>query len=247
MNQYGKWKSKGKTKGEKNLLKNTFIVIPSYNEEKSIQDVISSLRKAGYSHIVVVDDCSSDKTYKILRQQPSNVVHVLRHAVNRGQGASLKTGIDYAISQGADIIVTFDADGQHQPQDIAVLIDPIMKGKADVVLGSRFLAGTSEIPWLRAFVLKLGVLFTFFYSGISLTDTHNGLRALSRHAAEQVEIRHDRMEHASEIIDEIQKKKLAYCEVPVTIRYTEYSQQKGQSTLNSVKIAWNLIIRKLLS
>lgn len=221
-----------------------YIVIPAYNEEHSIASVIRGLARAGYRNIAVVDDCSSDKTVKAARQTSAIV---LRHAINRGQGAALKTGIDYALQQGADIIVTFDADGQHQPRDIKALIAPIIQNKADAVLGSRFLEQTSRVPIVRKIVLKLGVLFTLLYSGISLTDTHNGLRALSRDAAQRIDIKHDRMEHASEIIDEISRKHIVYMEVPVTIKYTEYSKQKGQNALNSVKIAFKLIMRKLVT
>ncbi|MCX8147045.1 MAG: glycosyltransferase family 2 protein, partial [Candidatus Woesearchaeota archaeon] len=166
---------------------------------------------------------------------------VLRHIINRGQGASLKTGIDYSLQKKADIIVTFDADGQHKPEEIKDLIRPIINKEADIVLGSRFLGKKSNVPFMKKIVLKLGVVFTFLYSGIWLTDTHNGFRALSRKAAEKIEIRQDRMEHASEIIDEIRKKKLRYKEVPVTIMYSYYARQKGQSPLNSIKIAFRLV------
>lgn len=224
-----------------------YIVIPAYNEEHSIGGVVRGLQKAGYQNIVVVDDGSKDKT-----AAAAGMAHatVLCHPINRGQGAALKTGIDYALQDGAGIIVTFDADGQHQTKDIVSLIQPIIRKEVDVTLGSRFLepaAGAATIPWFRKLVLKAGVLFTLAYSGIALTDTHNGFRAFSRAAAEQIQIRHDRMEHASEIIDEIKRRSISYREVPVSILYTPYSQQKGQSALNSVRIAIKLVMRKLMS
>jgi len=218
-----------------------FVIIAAYNEERKIAQVISSLQKEKYKNIVVVNDCSNDHTFKIAKNKK---VHTLNHIINRGQGAALRTGIEYALKLGADVIITFDADGQHDAKEIKLLIDPIKKGKADIVLGSRFLK-KSKIPFLKKIVLKGGVLFTRIFSCIKLTDTHNGFRALSKKAAEKNEIKQDRMAHASEIIDEIVKKKLKFVEVPVTIRYTEYSMKKGQSIFNSINIAAKMIIRKL--
>lgn len=225
-----------------------FIVIAAYNEEKSIGTVVERLAKEGYENIVVVNDGSSDETGRVLEQcaekYPS--MRVLSHLINRGQGAALKTGIDHVVEQGADIIVTFDADGQHNPKEISQLIAPIKQGEVDVVLGSRFLEKKSNIPLFKRAVLKGGILFTWLFSGKKLTDTHNGFRALSRKAAEQIQIRQDRMEHASEIIDEICRKNIPFKEVPVTITYSNYARQKGQSVFNSVKIATKLILRRMM-
>ena len=102
----------------------------------------------------------------------------------------------------------------------------------------------TDVPLLRKWLLKGAILFTWLYSGKRLTDTHNGFRAFSRKAAEMIDIRQDRMEHASEIIDEICKKNIALKEIPVTIHYTEYSRQKGQHSLDSVKISENLLLYK---
>ena len=226
-----------------------FIVIAAYNEEKSIGNVLEGLAREGYPNVVVVDDGSSDATQNVVRETAHRLnipVHLITHIVNRGQGAALKTGIDYAVHQGADIIVTFDADGQHNPKEIAPLIAPIQKKEVAVTLGSRFLQKKSSVPIIKRVVLKGGILFTWIFSGMKLTDTHNGFRALSRAAAEQIQIRQDRMEHASEIIDEICRKKIPFKEVPVTITYSAYARHKGQSPLNSVKIATKLILRRMI-
>lgn len=225
-----------------------FIVIAAYNEEKSIGNVVGRLAKEGYENVVVVNDGSSDETLRVLEQcaEKYSSLRVLSHLLNRGQGAALKTGIDFAVEQGADIIVTFDADGQHNPKEISQLIAPIKKGEVEVVLGSRFLEKKSNIPLFKRAVLKGGILFTWLFSGKKLTDTHNGFRALSRKAAKQIQIRQDRMEHASEIIDEICRKNIPFKEVPVTIIYSDYARQKGQSALNSVKIATKLILRRMM-
>ena len=219
-----------------------YIVIAAYNEEKSIANVIKSLRKEGYDNIVVVDDGSADKTYEICKREK---VHALMHVINRGQGAALKTGIDYAVLSGADIIVTFDADGQHRADEIRRLTEPIKKGEVDAVLGSRFLDNRTKVPFLKKLTLKGGIIFTRIFSGIKLTDTHNGFRALSRKAAGKIEITQDRMAHASEILDEIARKKIRFREVPVTILYSDYSNAKGQSIFNSIKIAARFIFSRI--
>jgi glycosyltransferase involved in cell wall biosynthesis len=225
--------------------KRIFIVIAAYNEEKSIGDVIAALSHEGYKNIVVVDDGSADRTYDAASKRG---VYAIRHIINRGQGAALKTGIDFAISKGAEVIVTFDADGQHVPGDIKKMVSPILNGTSDVTLGSRFLAGgKTNISLLRRIYLKLGVLVFLVLYGIRLTDSHNGLRALSRRAAEAIEIKCDRMEHASEIVDQIKKKHLRYKEVPVEIRYTDYSLKHGQKYLtNSFNILFRMIFKKLM-
>jgi glycosyltransferase involved in cell wall biosynthesis len=221
---------------------NAWIVIAAYKETHSIGHVVKELVKAGYRNVVVVDDGSPDDTYSVAKQHTR---HVLKHVINRGQGAALKTGIDYALLQGADVVVTFDADGQHRVEDLPAMIAPVKSGEVDVALGSRFLSRGTNVPFFRKLVLKAGIVIVWLFYGIRLTDVHNGFRALSRHAAEQIEITMDRMEHASEILSEIKRRKLKYVEVPVVIRYTEYSKAHGQSSLNAVRIFYKMLMHKL--
>lgn len=222
---------------------NIFIVIAAYNEEKSIAPVVKSLSAKGYTNIIVVDDGSRDRTSEYAKQEGATV---LRHVINLGQGAALKTGIDYALMQGADIIVTFDADGQHDAGDIQHLLKPVVDKTVDVALGSRFLKRSSNVPFIRKCFLKGGALLFRIMYGVRLTDSHNGFRALSRKAASKMELKTNGMEHASEIIEEIGKHKLSYKEIPVTIRYTDYSVSKGQSSWNAFRIFFRMIIKKLL-
>lgn len=220
-----------------------FIIIAAYNEGKSIAKVISGLKKAGYKDIVVVDDGSKDDTYSTIKKSG---VHALHHIVNRGQGAALKTGIDYALYNGADIVVTFDADGQHRVEDIPAMIRPIIKKECDATIGSRFLKKT-QMPFLRKMTLKIGVLIMWLFYGVKMTDAHNGFRALSRNAAKKIEITSDRMEHASQIIEEIYKKRIKYKEVPVTIRYTDYSISKGHGGFRQAcRVFGRMFLRKLI-
>jgi glycosyltransferase involved in cell wall biosynthesis len=217
-----------------------FVVIPAYNEATTVRDVVQQV-KAHYENVVVVDDGSTDATGA---EAIAGGGVVVSHVLNRGQGAALQTGIDYALLQGADIIVTFDSDGQHQVDDIERLLIPVVGGKADVALGSRFLESQSQIPFIRKLTLKMGVLFTRVVSGIHVTDAHNGLRALSRSAALRIQIRQDRMAHASEILDEISRLRLRYCEVATKIVYSEYARQKGQRSSAAFRIVYEFLLGK---
>ena len=215
-----------------------FVVVPAYNEAEAIGGVLEELRRTAAT-IVVVDDCSTDATAAIARAAGATV---LRHAVNRGQGASLQTGIRYALTRGAKIVVTFDSDGQHDAADLAALVAPIRAGRAEVVLGSRFLEPRSAIPPARRLLLKLAVLFTRITSGLQVTDAHNGLRALSRRAAASIDIKLDRMAHASELMDQIRRSRLSYAEVAVSVRYTPYARRKGQRGVHALRVAFDYLV-----
>lgn len=219
-----------------------WTVIAAYNEGSKIAEVVAELRTR-LPHVVVVDDGSADATSD--NALGAGAI-VLRHGVNRGQGAALQTGISYALGQGAEIVVTYDADGQHRMSDIPEMVRPILAGEADICLGSRFLEHAGQVPWRRRVVLRLGRWFTVITSGMRLSDTHNGFRALSRRAAQQIDIRLDRMAHASEIIDQIRRTGLVYREVSVQIRYTDYSRQKGQRSSAAFKIALDYLVQRLL-
>jgi len=119
-----------------------------------------------------------------------------------------------------------------------------LSGQCDVVLGSRFLGQAHNIPVSRKIILKGGILFTRLVSGLQISDVHNGLRAFSRKAAGKINIRLDRMGHASELLDQIKQFELRYQEVPVHIYYSEYSMAKGQSSWNALRIAVQLLIDK---
>lgn len=224
------------------------IVIAAYNEGATIGEVLAKLPHtiSGVSQIIpiVVNDGSGDNTAEVVSEFPR--VHLLNHVINRGQGAALRTGFEYAIRQGYDLVVTFDADGQHSSKEITEIIKPIREGRADVVLGSRFLGKKAQnLPMSRRLVLKTGVIFTRVLSQIRVTDTHNGFRAFRLGALAKLNLYQDRMEHASEILDEISRQHLTYVEVPVTIHYTDYSKAKGQRSSAAFKMALKLLFYKL--
>ena len=214
------------------------VVIPAYNEAEAVGPVVAALVARGH-RAIVVDDGSRDGTADAARR---NGAVVLRHAVNRGQGAALQTGIAYALRRGAELIVTFDSDGQHAAEDVDALVAPLLGGRADVVLGSRFRGSTEGMTGVRRIVLRSAVLFTRYASGARVTDTHNGLRAFTRAAAAKLDIRLDRMAHASEILDQIVQHRLRYEEVPVHVRYTAYSRRKGQTSLAALRILADYVL-----
>lgn len=217
-----------------------WVVIPAYNEAQVIKDVLSELLSCHPSYqVVVVDDGSCDETARIAGGLP---VHVLSHPVNLGQGAALATGIEYALRQKADIVVTFDADGQMSPHDISPIVDEVLNKGVDAALGSRFLtASPAGMSITKRAVLKLGTFLTRLSTGLSVTDAHNGMRAFRAEALRKIGITQNRMAHASEILAEIARNKLPHREVPVTIRYTKYSKSKGQSIFNSINILVELL------
>ncbi|MDQ8153784.1 MAG: glycosyltransferase family 2 protein [Gemmatimonadota bacterium] len=216
-----------------------WIVIPALNEARTIGEVVAPLRAHGW-RVLVIDDGSHDTT--AAAAQAGGAV-VLRHAINLGQGAGLRTGFAFVRAQPeARIVVTYDADGQHQPESVATLLGALEQSGADVALGSRFLdpAASREIPTSRRALLRLATLFTRATTGLRLTDAHNGLRALTVEAATRLRLTHNRMAHASEILSEIARLGLRYVEAPVTIRYTDYSMAKGQRPLDAIAILWDI-------
>ncbi len=219
-----------------------FVIIPAYNEQAVIRDVLEQFRSYNYS-VVVVDDGSTKELEELLSGIP---VYLLRHRVNLGQGAALQTGIEFALSKDAEYIVTFDADGQHDVKDIAMLTEPLMQHQADVALGSRFLKDTAHnIPAKRKTLLQIARRFNFLFTGLLLSDAHNGLRAMTRKAALTIKIRENGMAHATELLAQIKNKKLSCVEIPVNIYYSEYSKKKGQTMRSGFRIIFDLLLNKI--
>jgi glycosyltransferase involved in cell wall biosynthesis len=219
----------------------TVVVIPAYNEATVLASVVTGVVSIGYE-VVVVNDGSHDNTALHAEQAGA---HVVTHCMNRGQGAALQTGIEYALLLGADIVVTFDADGQFTASEISRLVEPITQGRCDVVLGSRFIHNTSNVPLLRGIMLRIAVFITKLYTGLAVSDTHNGFRAFSAAAARKLHISQDGMAHASEIIEQVSRHQWRYQEVPVTVTYSDYSLSKGQKMSNSVRIMFDLLLSRM--
>ncbi len=220
------------------------IIIPAYNEGNMISQVLKSIprnfAKIDKTDILVIDDGSRDDTALKAR---IHFTKVIRHLINRGLGASLTTGFKYAIKNCYNYIVTFDADGQHSPADINILLVPLITKQADVVIGSRLLQ-KNKMPFLRKMINIMSNYLTWLLFRVWTTDSQSGLRAFTREALEKIKIQSQRMEVSSEIFKEISRCRLKVVEVPVSTIYTEYSLYKGQKLDNAPNVFWKLVLQR---
>ncbi|KKP94035.1 MAG: putative glycosyltransferase [Parcubacteria group bacterium GW2011_GWA1_36_12] len=219
------------------------IVVPAFNEVAVIHSVLKSLPKKlpGISElrIVVVNDGSTDSTQEEAQRAG---VEVLTHSINRGLGAAIKTGLEVAKRGTYDLMVTFDGDGQHDPADVAKIVDPIIKKKADLVIGARF-KRLQNIPIDRLILNWFANLATLMIFGVTSTDSQSGLRAFSKKAIELIDFKGERMDFSSEILLEAKKHNLVVVEVPIKAIYTPYSRAKGQKNLNSLAVFLRFLVR----
>ncbi len=192
------------------------VVIPAYNEEQAIAGVLSRLPERLFDYevrSVVVVDGAVDNTAAVVRR--GNYL-VASHALNRGQGDALRTGFDLALQQGADIVVTMDADGQHRPEDIEQLVKPVVEGEADYVMGSRFLGVYEDRGGIRHIGIIVFTKLINVLGGVKITDCTNGFRAIRGNELVKLELKEDRF-NAPELIMEAAKKGLRIREIPSTI------------------------------
>jgi glycosyltransferase involved in cell wall biosynthesis len=219
-----------------------WVVVPAFNEAPIIGRTVRDLRSI-CPNVLVVDDGSADATGE---EALAAGAVVARHVLNLGQGAALQTGMEYALARGAAYVATFDADGQHHVQDLAQMLQIIRDRNIDIVLGSRFLGETENMPFGRRLVLRAAVVLTRLTTGVKLTDAHNGLRIMTAATARRLQIVQDEMAHATELVAQIGRLDLRFEEVPVTITYTRYSLEKGQKLSNSFHILTDLVAGWLL-
>ena len=217
-----------------------WVIIPAYNEEKMIGEVLEELSSRGLK-LVIIDDGSTDRTYQIARTMVDDNPgrgYLYKHLINRGLGATLKTGIEASLSKGADIMVTFDADGQHNPDDILPVCQPILEGRADVVIGVR---NFDDMPGVKKVSNQLMNFITRVFYGANVNDSQSGLRAFNRKAAVALDIESREYGISSEIIREIKHKELKMEEVPIETIYTDYALSKGTNLKVGIKILVRMI------
>lgn len=230
------------------------ILMPAFNEPGRLADTLRGVRARAealsFVTVFLVDDGSEPPIDPADLPSPTAAFRLVlaRHAVNLGQGAALETARQLALREPpCDAYVTMDSDGQHRADDVAALVGAIAAG-ADVALGDRF-AGASEVPAPRRALLQAARLFERAVTGLSLSDAHNGLRAFNRRAIEQVQIRENRMAHATEITRRIgaarRRDRMTVVEVPVNVRYTRETLAKGQASLGAFAILRDLFYRYL--
>lgn len=217
------------------------VVVPAFNEESKVIETLNELSQF-FENIILVDDGSSDRTTEFAKSTKQTV---LTHPINLGQGAALQTGITKALqNESVNYILTFDADGQHSVSSAIAMIEAIKSSGCNVMLGSRFLETEAiNMPSKKKFILRLGIIFTRFDSGLKITDTHNGLRVMDRSFASSLKINHAGMAHASEILNHIRNVDAKWQEFPAQIYYTEYSMGKGQSIFNAINILTEMIYK----
>lgn len=205
------------------------VIIPAFNEEKTIGSIIQKTKRHA-DQIVVIDDHSSDDTGKIARSCGAAVV---RHSKNKGVGAVMKTGITYAKKLKPDIVITIDADGQHRPEDIPSLMRPIIEGRADIVLGSRFLDKKPANMLLQKRVgNKFLSLIVSVLTGVRLTDTQTGFRAFNKKALLSLNLFSD-FTYTQEMILVLCHNGFRCVEVPVPINPRKHGQSKVASRISS--------------
>ena len=221
----------------------TVIVLPAYNEEKYVGEVLRSCREHGFDHVIVVDDGSLDNTGTAAADSGAVVVS---HMINRGVGAATQTGLSAARMMGADIAVTMDADGQHLAGDIKPLLEILERDRADIVIGSRFLNRKNRIPMLRRGFNLVANLITFMLSGIYISDSQSGMKVFSGEALARINITSNGYEFCSEIIREARYFRLRISEVPISVKYSDYTLSKGQNFASGITTVFKLMLRTLM-
>ena len=191
------------------------IGIPAFNEEKNIGAIVAKL-KIKYDHVIVCDDGSSDMTQTIALSLGATVV---KHPKNLGYGAAIKTIFNEVKKTDGDILVTFDADGQHQISEIDSVLKPLFENKADIVIGSRFLGTTKNLPKYRKIGIKTITSLTNAVTGSNLSDTQSGFRAYSKKVLNEIFPTESGMGISTEILIKSLKKQMKIVEVPITISY----------------------------
>ncbi len=217
---------------------NVYIVIPAKDEGTRVGAVITKILEEGFQNIIVVNDGSTDNTKEVATTLGATV---LNHRICMGAGAATQTGMDYAIRCGAKIVVTIDGDNQHCPTDIKSLIKTMRKEQVDVVIGSRFLNKENSVPKVRVLFNKIGNVFTGILTGLFVTDSQSGFKAMHTRFVEKTKINLNGYEFCTEIIHLIKLNRASFAEVPIKVTYTKDTREKGQNLLNGIKMVGNLI------
>jgi len=217
-----------------------FIIVPAFNEEKTVGEILEKIVELNYK-IVLVDDGSKDNTYKIAKKSrekyPENIF-IYRHVLNRGLGAALKTGMDGALKHDAKIAVTFDADGQHDINDIAKVCKPLINGEAEFVIGAR---PFEDMPGSKNFANTMMNLVTLIFYKTKVKDSQSGLRAFKAELIPRIDIVSQGYGVSSEFIREIRKNRFKLEEVTITTIYTPETQAKGTNIFVGLKIIFKMI------
>jgi len=218
------------------------VLVPVYNEAAHILAVAKALKEAGFRDMLFINDGSTDGTRALLEEHEIPALH---HMINRGQGAAIQTGFDYAKTGKWDAVVTMDGDEQCDAGDISALAQPILDERADMVVGNRF-RHQNHVPFRRRVYNFMGSVITWLLSGKFLLDTQSGMRAYSMKAVHTIEIEANGYEFCSDIIRQAGYAKLRIAEVPIRVYYTQASMRKGQSFATGLNTVTKLILRSIM-
>ena len=218
-----------------------FVVVPAYNEEKTVSTIIEGIASEGYN-VLLVNDGSKDNTLNLAiesKHKCPDKIFIVSHVINRGLGAALKTGMVASLNKGAKFVLTFDADGQHEISDIAKVVEPLQNGEADACIGARPL---KDMPISKSFANFVMNFLTLIFYGRNVKDSQSGLRAFTADAASQINIVSSGYAVSSEFIKEISDKNLRLAEVTITTIYTPETQHKGTDAIVGLKILFKMIL-----
>ena len=218
--------------------KDIYVIVPAFNEQNVIKDIINNLLKK-FSNVIVINDGSNDKTLEIINDLD---IKILSHEINLGVGAAVQTGFDYVSNiSDAKAVITFDADGQHLVDDAVAMAKEILICDEGIIFGTRFPKHSKNIPKVKRIVLKLIAKITDIVTGVTLSDAHNGLKAYKVSTIKELELQFSSYSYESELITQVAKKKIDYKEMSTDIKYTSYSIKKGQKLLNGLLIIEDLL------
>ena len=224
--------------------KDTYIIIPAYNEETRVRPVITKIAELGYN-MVIINDGSSDNTLQVLKdvkkQYPSQI-HIYSHAINRGVGLAMQTGFEAVLKYNPKFIVNIDADGQHDVNDIEKVLEPLVSGRVDAVIGARPL---EDMPLTKNFANTVMNILTRIFYKANVSDSQTGFRALTIDALNQININAHGYLISSEFIREIHDNKISFEEVEIKTIYNPETQHKGTNFKVGIKIMFTMIKHRL--
>ncbi len=216
------------------------IIIPAFNEETKVSDVISDLLNSGFKNIVVIDDGSRDKTCEKVQKTKAKL---LKHPINIGVGGATSTGLEYARQKDFQYAITVDSDGQHDIKDIKKIANEIKKDECDFIIGSR-LKNMKNINGIRFYGNHFMDFATAILCGKYTEDTQSGLRAFNKNALSKIQPVSSGYEVSSEIIVQAIRGNLKISTIPIAAIYTEYSLKKGQKISNAIRVIRNLALNQ---
>lgn len=219
---------------------NTYVILPAYNEATRIQPVIEEIARKGYK-MVIVNDGSSDNTLDVIkesqRKYPKNI-YIYSHIINRGVGVAMQTGFDAVLRYNPKYVVNMDSDGQHSVDDLENVLEPLVTGRAQAVIGVRPL---KDMPLSRNFANAVMNLLTKIFYKVDVSDSQTGFRAITREALDKININARGYLISSEFIREVNDNNIPFEEVSIETIYTPETQAKGTNSIEALKILIQMI------